>query len=185
VYYLAGTSGWTNTYGGMPAVALNGLTFNATPTNGVAPLAVAFTAASSDSAGNAITHWQWQFGDGSSSTAQNPTHVYAPGAYYPQLLGSNSLGQLVMGSTPVVINVLPAPGLGMVSVVGGNLTFSVSNTIPGTVYRLLASANLALPFSQWTPAASNISSTTGNVTITLTNSVRVNVPSQFYILQSP
>jgi hypothetical protein len=56
VYYRAGTSGWTNTYGGMPAVALNGLTFTATPSNGIAPLTVAFTAPSTDSAGNAITH---------------------------------------------------------------------------------------------------------------------------------
>jgi PKD repeat protein len=148
-------------------------------------LTVAFTAANSDSAGNAVTNWQWQFGDGSSSTAQNPTQVYAVGTYYPQLLGTNKMGLPVLGSSPVVINVLPAPGLGTVSVIGGNLTFTVSNAIPGTVYRLLASTNLALPLSQWAPAATNISSTTANITITLTNAVRANLSSQFYILQSP
>jgi hypothetical protein len=84
-----------------------------------------------------------------------------------------------------VINVLPAPGLGTVSVIGGNLTFTVSNAIPATVYRVLASTNLALPLSQWAPAATNLSSATGHFTIILTNGIRANVPSQFYILQSP
>lgn len=185
VYYLAGTSGWTNPYGGLPAVALNGVNFNATPTNGVAPLAVAFNAPSSDRGGNAITNWQWQFGDGSSSTAQNPVHLYAAGTYYPQLLATNNLGLLVLGSGPAAIAVLPQPGLGGVSLSGDNLAFTVSNAIPGTVYRVLATTNLALPLNQWTPAATNISSATGNFTITLTNAVTANVRSQFYILQSP
>jgi hypothetical protein len=65
------------------------------------------------------------------------------------------------------------------------VSLTVSNTIPAGVYHLLASPNLALPLGQWTPAVTNISITTGNLTITLTNAVRANVPAQFYILQSP
>jgi hypothetical protein len=111
--------------------------------------------------------------------------VYGAGTYYPQLLAANSLGFPVLGSGPGAIEVLPQAVLRGPSLFAGNLVLSVSNAIPGTVYRLLASTNLALPLSQWTPAASNISSTTGNFTITLTNAVRASVPSQFYILQSP
>jgi hypothetical protein len=185
VYYLAGTSGWSDSYGGLPAIALNGVTFTATPTNGGAPLTVTFTAPSSDSAGNAITNWQWQFGDGSGSSASNPTHVYAAGTYYPQLLASNCLGLPVLGAALVSINVSPAPGLGVVNFLGSNLVIAVSNATPGTAYRLLASSNLALPLSQWTSAATNISSTTDNFTLTLTNALDGSAPSQFYILKSP
>jgi len=84
-----------------------------------------------------------------------------------------------------VIHVLPAPGLGTVSVSGGNLTFTVTNAIPGTVYRVLASTNPSLPLGQWAPAATNISGATDNFTITLSNAANAKVPFQFYILQSP
>ncbi|RMG17040.1 MAG: PKD domain-containing protein [Deltaproteobacteria bacterium] len=52
----------------------------ATPTSGRAPLAVAFTATASG--GNAPLTFQWDFGDGQSSTLQNPSHTYQqPGSY--------------------------------------------------------------------------------------------------------
>jgi PKD repeat protein len=52
--------------------------FSGTPTSGEAPLQVAFT---DTSVGN-ITNWSWSFGDGGSSTVENPTHTYlAPGQY--------------------------------------------------------------------------------------------------------
>ncbi len=47
--------------------------FTASPTSGTAPLAVNFT---NSSTGN-ITSYSWKFGDGSSSTAQNPSHTYS------------------------------------------------------------------------------------------------------------
>ncbi len=37
--------------------------------------------------------WQWNFGDGNTSTSQNPTHQYsAPGTYTVALIGGNDLG---------------------------------------------------------------------------------------------
>jgi PKD repeat protein len=44
-------------------------------------LAVDFTDASTDSDGN-IGSWVWDFGDGNSSTAQNPTHTFASGGTF-------------------------------------------------------------------------------------------------------
>jgi len=52
--------------------------FSADPTENFAPLTVQFTDASS----GAIAAWAWDFGDGGSSTEQNPSHYYKkPGTY--------------------------------------------------------------------------------------------------------
>jgi chitodextrinase len=45
------------------------------PTNGTAPLKVAFTGVASDSDG-IITFYHWDFGDGSIADLQNPSHIY-------------------------------------------------------------------------------------------------------------
>jgi PKD repeat protein len=46
-------------------------------------LSCAFTDTSTDTGGNTITGWSWNFGDGTPvSTTQNPVHVYASGGNY-------------------------------------------------------------------------------------------------------
>lgn len=63
--------------------------FSAAPLEGEAPLQVSFTDQSTDNA----TTWQWDFGDGSTSTAQNDTHTYTTaGVYSVKLRVSNSAG---------------------------------------------------------------------------------------------
>jgi len=63
--------------------------FIASQTSGYAPLVVQFTDRSS---GNP-TSWNWDFGDGSTSTHQNPSHVYTvPGIYTVTLIVSSSAG---------------------------------------------------------------------------------------------
>jgi PKD repeat protein len=47
--------------------------FTATPTAGVNPLVVSFT---DTSTGDGLFLWTWDFGDGSTSTAQHPVHAY-------------------------------------------------------------------------------------------------------------
>jgi hypothetical protein len=50
---------------------------------------VAFT----DTSTGGPTNWQWDFGDGNSSTQQNPVHTYAaPGSYIVVLTVSNAVG---------------------------------------------------------------------------------------------
>jgi len=90
------------------APAPTGVPITAAPTNGLAPLTVNFSAASVDSAGNAITRWNWTFGDGSTSTNQNPPHTYTAvgatvGAFYPTLVATNNIGGVVMGYGPSLI----------------------------------------------------------------------------------
>lgn len=64
--------------------------FTATPRNGCFPLPVCFTDNSIAGAG-IITNWLWDFGDGTSSTLQNPCHTYtASGNYNVSLKVTNS-----------------------------------------------------------------------------------------------
>lgn len=59
---------------------------------GAAPVTVHFTDASAASATNPVTHWVWDFGDGTGSTDKNPTHTYnANGQYTVTLTAGNSL----------------------------------------------------------------------------------------------
>jgi len=63
--------------------------FSATPTSGDAPLTVEFT----DLSTNNPTEWSWDFGDGGTSTEQDPSHEYtAAGTYTVSLTATNAYG---------------------------------------------------------------------------------------------
>lgn len=63
--------------------------FVGSPTSGSAPLTVNFT----DQSTGSPTSWSWTFGDGGTSTAQNPSHAYSsPGTYSVTLTATNSCG---------------------------------------------------------------------------------------------
>ncbi|MDW5549619.1 PKD domain-containing protein [Methanosarcina sp.] len=63
--------------------------FTSNVTNGNAPLNIKFT----DTSTGTPTNWTWDFGDGSTSTEQNPIHIYkSEGTYTVKLTVSNSLG---------------------------------------------------------------------------------------------
>ncbi|MDW5550158.1 glutaminyl-peptide cyclotransferase [Methanosarcina sp.] len=65
--------------------------FSATPTEGKAPLTVAFNDSSTGIP--TPTVWLWFFGDGTSSRIQNPKHVYSKAGNYTVILGvRNSAG---------------------------------------------------------------------------------------------
>ncbi len=63
--------------------------FTASSTIGQAPLEVMFT----DTSANSPTSWAWNFGDGQTSTVQNPAHTYTdPGTYTVTLTVQNTVG---------------------------------------------------------------------------------------------
>ena len=114
----------TNAYGSNTAVKNNYIAigvspaanFVATPISGTAPQNVQFT----DLSGGGATDWLWDFGDGQTSTAQNPTHTYYAGGTYTVILTvSNGFGSSVSyqepvyccrRTTPVQICFKPNPG---------------------------------------------------------------------------
>ena len=70
--------------------------FTVSTPNPAASSVVAFT----DTSGGGPTSWAWDFGDGGSSTQQNPTHVYAnPGSYSATLTAANAIGSKSVSHT--------------------------------------------------------------------------------------
>jgi PKD repeat protein len=89
----------------LPAPIAN---FTYAPGEGNAPLTVLFN---DTSAGN-VTVWNWDFGDGNTSSEQNPSHTYmTAGTYTVSLNASNAYGSNVSTVTDAV-RVLLAPAAG-------------------------------------------------------------------------
>ncbi len=93
----------------------------------MAPLAVQFTSPATDSAGNNVTNWNWNFGDGGASTNRSPWHTYTvAGTYSPSLSVTDSVTGTAVGVT----------GLQSVTVTNPLITVSVtpaSGAVPLTV----------------------------------------------------
>ena len=74
--------------------------FSGTPLSGAVPLTVVFTDASTVSP----TSWLWSFGDGGTSTDQNPTHIYVTaGTYTVSLTATNAHGSNKMTKTNYIV----------------------------------------------------------------------------------
>ncbi|MDD4969306.1 MAG: PKD domain-containing protein [Paludibacter sp.] len=99
--------------------------FHADVRSGFAPLAVKFT----DDSKYAAT-WAWDFGDGTTSTVQNPSHTYATvGNYTVKLTTTNEIGNNVKTSTNFisVTPLVPLTGGGLIK--GGNMESADSWTV--------------------------------------------------------
>jgi PKD repeat protein len=104
--------------GTVPPVAVP----KATPTSGTAPLTVQFDASQSYDSDGTVTAYLWTFGDGTTSTARNPAHVYSSVGTYNAALkvtdndgNSNSSALAITVSAPntpprAVATVSPASG---------------------------------------------------------------------------
>ena len=111
--------------------------FAATPSNGPAPLSVQFT----DRSRGTVSSWTWEFGDGATSTAKNPSHSYTTaGIYTAKLTVKNSSGSSYQttsisatGSQPPPVS---APAANFSLAPGGGqapLAVQFTNSSTGTV----------------------------------------------------
>ena len=81
--------------------------FSGTPTSGEYPLDVTFT----DESLYNPTSWSWDFGDGNTSTAQNPAHTYsAAGTYTVSLTATNEYGSDTETKTDYITVTEPGSG---------------------------------------------------------------------------
>ncbi|MDD5187437.1 MAG: PKD domain-containing protein, partial [Methanoregula sp.] len=89
VYVANGMDKTITIIGQIPATPIPVANFTAIPISGTAPLTVQFN----DLSTNSPTTWNWSFGDGSSSTLQNPSHTYtSAGTFNVALNATNSAG---------------------------------------------------------------------------------------------
>ena len=124
---------------GFPGVVVNNpypdAQFVGNPTTGFAPLFVAFT---DQSTGDGLSAWSWDFGDGGSSSAQNPGHTYvATGTYNVTLTVTGTLGVddevkngYIVVTQDTVATVTPRNGSG----VNPNIFSTVNLPVLGTTW---------------------------------------------------
>ena len=122
---------------------------------------------SSFSNNGAINYWVWNFGDGNSSTVQNPCHIFNPaGTYTVTLIVANS-----GGDTDTVVNsiiVYPAPVAGFSSTLAGNVVAFTNTSTGGTSYLWdFGDGNFSAlqnpnPYSYWTTGTYTICQTVMN-----------------------
>jgi PKD repeat protein len=105
--------------------------FVASVTTGDAPLPVQFT----DETDASVVSWYWDFGDGSTSTEQNPSHTYTvPGLYTVALSATNINGSDMKRRVDYIGVGVPPPPVADFSAVptGGNAPLNVAFTDEST-----------------------------------------------------
>jgi glucose/arabinose dehydrogenase len=101
-------------------------------TSGAAPLAVTFSSAgSTDPEGGALTY-SWSFGDGTSSTAANPTKTYSANGTYNATLTVRDPGGLTGSASVRIVVGNTAPTVTISTPYNGQ-PFSFGDTVPYTV----------------------------------------------------
>ncbi|HEY4689167.1 MAG TPA: PKD domain-containing protein [Anaerolineae bacterium] len=81
--------------------------FTAYPLTGTLPLTVTFSDLSTPLGG--IDAWLWDFGDGITSTLQNPAHVYSQAGTYPVTLTVTAGMDVYTKTRPGYIEIFPTP----------------------------------------------------------------------------
>jgi gliding motility-associated-like protein len=111
--------------------------FSANHTAGCFPFTVQFTDQSIAGSGNSNTSWEWDFGNGQTSTLQNPTVIYtSAGMYTVTLKVTNDKGCFKVLSKPNYISVGTGPHAGFThtqaTVCRPPADISFTNTSTGT-----------------------------------------------------
>jgi PKD repeat protein len=163
------------------AAAAPAAAFSATPASGTAPLSVQFT----DQSTNSPLYWGWLFGDGNSSTAQNPAYTYPnAGTYTVTLTATNAAGSNVCTKSNYVTvtsaaGAIPVPVFSATPLSGSSpLTVQFSDLSTGSPASW--SWNFGDGNTSTLENPSNIYSGDGTYTVTLTetNAIGSNTTTQ-------
>ncbi len=139
------------------------------PRSGNAPLTVTFK----DNSSGSPTAWNWDFGDGTNSTIQNPKHIYsAAGSYTIKLTVTNAAGSTTATKTNYITVTgtsvqIPVAGFSS-NVTSGNSPLSVSFTDTSTGTPTSWNWNFGDGTSSTVKNPVHTYSTAGTYTVTLT-----------------
>jgi PKD repeat protein len=107
-----------NVSSGQPSNKPPTVSLTATPMSGGAPLAVSFTATASDPDGQVVSY-KWDFGNGQTSTQQNPSHTYSAGSFAARVTVTDNGG--ATASATVTINATNGSGTTTANVIWKNV----------------------------------------------------------------
>ena len=191
VYNTPGTFSVTlivsNAAGSDTTTLTNYITVNPGPTAGFTSTTNGATATFTNTSANAASY-NWDFGDGGTSTAQNPTHTYATdGTYTVTLTATNPCGTSTFSQTVVIVTpptagftANPTSGCAPLTVqftsassantVNYNWSFPGGNPANSTTQNPLVVYNAPGTYS----VTLIVSNSAGSDTITLTNYIIVN-----------
>ena len=140
-----------------------GVNFSPSPVSGAVPLSVSFT----DTSSTSPLTWSWSFGDGGTSTLQNPQHTYTmPGSYTVSLTAGNTGG----GATKTKVAAITV--YSQLSIT----TAALPQTTVGDLYSQELSASGGLPPYSWSlgsgslPAGLTLGGSSGVISGTATHS---------------
>lgn len=136
-----------------PAPAIH---ISASPQSGYAPLSVAFSATNT---GAPATSWNWTFGDGSSSTVQNPpAHSYTTAGTYKAIVAGTNAGGTSRDSAIITIMA------GQLPVITSNPANLRVNEGQPAFFSVSATGTPPLSY-QWKKGAMNIGSNSSSLSI--------------------
>jgi YD repeat-containing protein len=149
--------------------------FTASPTSGNKPLAVQFT----DQSTGVISTRQWNFGDGGTSTLQNPSHTYnTAGDFTVSLTVSGSGGSDVETKTNYIHVIDTVTAITVLSPNGGEIipsgsTYTIRWSAPSSAVKfdLQYSINNG---TAWTTIATNVTGTSYNWSVTKPAANKIN-----------
>lgn len=142
--------------------------FTVSPATGCIPLDVNFTDQSVAGSGT-IQNWVWDFGDGTSSTEQNPAHTYtSSGSYNVNLFVINSFGCQQSLIKPAIVK--PADSI------HADFTYDYTNICnPPTIINFTNTSVSSIPLSYSWDFGNGIQSTQANPSQTYNSSGTYNV----------
>ena len=141
--------------------------FTANATSVCAGATVTFT----DQSANDPTSWAWNFGDGNTSTDQNPTHTYATaGTYTVTLVATNDFGNDTEAKTNyITVNAVPTVSASNAGPYCAGETAELSATVSGATIYAWSGPSSYTASTQNVSIANATANNSGTYTITVTN----------------
>lgn len=130
-YQVTDSSGCTYTDSVTVTVLDAGVAGFAASPGGCAPWPVSFTDQSTASGSAVVTSWLWDFGDGNTSTQQNPQHTYVTAGVYPVSLiitFSNGCTDTLLQPNLITISPGPVAAFTVAELSGGLFQFTDQST---------------------------------------------------------
>ncbi|MGZ4965079.1 MAG: hypothetical protein ACXWC8_21195, partial [Limisphaerales bacterium] len=90
----------------------------------------------------------------------------------------------INGRPFLIVSAVPKPGIALATLIGADLKLSCTNGAVGANYRVLSSPDATVPFSQWTPVATNTLAADGPFTVTISNVSSSGLDQQFFTVQA-